>query len=146
MRNFQLPFTVGVLGRLPRQPGHVRMSTRRPVREDRHAPSDASHAMTESSLYVGVLQGCIVLFKVSGRMAMIESRITAKGQTTLPKPVREALGVGTGDRVRYVIADGEVRILAVRPVGRLFGALRRDGPPVTLEQMEKAVADGVAQE
>ncbi len=77
---------------------------------------------------------------------MIESGITAKGQTTLPKPVREALGVGAGDRVRYVIADGEVRILAVRPVGRLFGALRHDGPPVTLEQMEKAVADGAAQE
>lgn len=77
---------------------------------------------------------------------MIESRITAKGQTTLPKPVREALGVGAGDRVRYVIADGEVRILAVRPVARLFGALRHDGPPVTLDQMEKAVADGAAQE
>lgn len=77
---------------------------------------------------------------------MIESGITAKGQTTLPKPVREALGVGAGDRVRYVIADGEVRILAVRPVGRLFGALRHDGPPVTLEQMEKAVADGAVQE
>ena len=79
-------------------------------------------------------------------MAMIESGITAKGQTTLPKPVREALGVETGDRVRYVIADGEVRILAVRPVGRLFGALRHDGPPVTLEQMEEAVADGAARE
>ena len=77
---------------------------------------------------------------------MIESRITAKGQTTLPKPVREALGVGTGDRVRYVIADGKVRILAVRPVGRLFGALRHAGPPVTLEQVEKAVADGAAKE
>ena len=77
---------------------------------------------------------------------MIESSITAKGQTTLPKPVREALGVGTGDRVRYVIADGKVRILAVRRVGRLFGALRHDGPPVTLEQMEKVVAEGAAQE
>ncbi|MYB53995.1 MAG: AbrB/MazE/SpoVT family DNA-binding domain-containing protein [Acidobacteriia bacterium] len=77
---------------------------------------------------------------------MIESSIGAKGQTTLPKQVREALGVGTGDRVRYVIADGEVRILAVRPVGRLFGALRHDGQPVPLEQMEKAVADGPAQE
>ena len=77
---------------------------------------------------------------------MIESSIGAKGQTTLPKPVREALGVGTGDRVRYVIADGEVRILAVRPVGRLFGALRHDGPPVKLERMEKAVADGPARE
>ncbi|MDE0621844.1 MAG: hypothetical protein OXH83_09255 [Bryobacterales bacterium] len=77
---------------------------------------------------------------------MIESDIGAKGRTTLPKPVREALGVGTGDRVRYVIADGEVRILAVRTVGRLFGALQHDGPPVTLEQMEKVVAVGAAQE
>ena len=76
---------------------------------------------------------------------MIESGITSKGQTTLPKPVREALGVGAGDRVRYVINDGEVRILAVRPIGRLFGALRHDAPPVTLEQMEDAIADGVAQ-
>ena len=76
---------------------------------------------------------------------MIESGITSKGQTTLPKPVREALGVGAGDRVRYVINDGEVRILAVRPIGRLFGALRHDGPPVTLEQMEDAIADGVSQ-
>ena len=76
---------------------------------------------------------------------MIESRIGANGQTTLPKPVREALGVGPGDRVRYVIADGEVRILAVRAVSRLFGALRHDGPPVTWERMEKAVADGAAQ-
>ncbi len=77
---------------------------------------------------------------------MIESGITSKGQTTLPKRVREALGVGAGDRVRYVIDDGEVRILAVRPIRRLFGVLRHDGPPVTLEQMENAVADGAAQE
>ena len=78
-------------------------------------------------------------------MAMVESGITSKGQTTLPKPVREALGVGAGDRVRYIIDDGEVRILAVGPIGRLFGALRRDGPIVTLKQMEDAVADGAAQ-
>jgi len=73
---------------------------------------------------------------------MIESTITKKGQTTLPKPVRETLGLQAGDRVRYVIADGEVRILPVRPIGRLFGALRHDGPAVTLEEMERAVADG----
>ena len=46
---------------------------------------------------------------------MIESAITKKGQTTLPKPVREVLGVRVGDRVRYVIFKGEVRILPVRP-------------------------------
>ena len=40
---------------------------------------------------------------------MIESSTTTKGQTTLPKPVRDALGVRPGDRVRYLIADGDVR-------------------------------------
>ncbi len=73
---------------------------------------------------------------------MIESSITKKGQTTLPKPVREVLGLRAGDRVRYVISEGKVRILPVRPIGRLYGVLRHEGPAVTVEQMEQAVADG----
>ena len=73
---------------------------------------------------------------------MVESGITAKGQTTLPKAVREALHVQPGDRVRYIIQGDEVRIVAVRPINRLFGALTYDGPPVTLEDMDNAVADG----
>ena len=77
---------------------------------------------------------------------MIESAITSKGQTTLPKSVREALGVRAGDRVRYVILGDEVRILPVRPIGRLFGSLKYDGPPVTLEDMERAIAEGSCEE
>ena len=73
---------------------------------------------------------------------MLESAVTKKGQTTLPKPVRETLGVGAGDRVRYVILEGEVRILPVRPIHRLFGVLEHDGPPVSLEEMDRAVAEG----
>ena len=76
---------------------------------------------------------------------MIESSVTKKGQTTLPKPVRELLGLQAGDRVRYVIADGEVRILPVRPISRLFGALRHNGPAVTVEEMERAIADGACE-
>ena len=72
---------------------------------------------------------------------MVESRITSKGRTTLPKPVREALGVRPGDRVRYFIQGDEVRIIPVRPLARLFGALKHDGPPVTLEEMERADDD-----
>lgn len=77
---------------------------------------------------------------------MIESSITKKGQTTLPKPVRETLGLRAGDRVRYVISKGKVRILPVRPIGRLFGVLRHDGPAVTVEEMEQAVAGGTVEE
>ena len=75
---------------------------------------------------------------------MIESGITSKGQTTLPKAVREALSVGPGDRVRYVILEGEVRIMPVRPVSRLFGVLEHHGPPVTLEDMDRAIAEGAS--
>ena len=77
--------------------------------------------------------------------AMITSTITSKGRTTLPKAVREALEVGAGGRVRYVILDDAVRVLPVRPVGRLFGALKHGGPPVTLEDMERAVAEGACE-
>lgn len=73
---------------------------------------------------------------------MDESTVTAGGQITLPKTVREALSVGAGDRVRYVIREGEVLILPVRPIGRLFGILRHDGPAVSLEQMDSAIAEG----
>ena len=73
---------------------------------------------------------------------MIESGITSKGQTTLPKAVRDALSVQAGDRVRYIIQGSEIRIVPVRPITRLFGALRHDGQAVTLDDMERAIVDG----
>ena len=72
---------------------------------------------------------------------MIESKLGADGRTTLPKAVREALEVQPGDRLRYVILDGEVRIRAVRPVQRLYGVLMYDGPPVSLDDMERALGE-----
>ncbi len=77
---------------------------------------------------------------------MFESAVTKKGQTTLPKPVREALGVQAGDRVRYLVVDGTVRILPLRPIGRLYGALQHDGPPISVERMEQAIAEGATDE
>ncbi len=76
---------------------------------------------------------------------MIESSITAKGQTTLPKAVRDSLAVKTGDEVRYVIVDEGVLIMPVRPTSRLFRSLRYDGPVVSLEDMDRAIAEGAAE-
>ena len=74
---------------------------------------------------------------------MAESTITSKGQTTLPKSIREALGVVPGDRVRYIILDNnDVRMIPIRPLSRLFGAFKHEGPPVSVQDMERAVADG----
>ena len=73
---------------------------------------------------------------------MIESTITSKGQTTLPRPVRDCLSVQPGDRVRYIIEDDAVRVVPVRPLSRLFGALPFGGPPATLDDMNDAIAQG----
>lgn len=75
---------------------------------------------------------------------MHESTVTARGQTTLPRAVRDALGVASGDRVRYVVERGAVRLVKAQPVGRLAGRLRRVGPPVSLEAMDDAVAEEAA--
>ncbi len=55
---------------------------------------------------------------------MVESKISSKDRTTIPKSVREAMGVKPGDRVRYLVQDDEVRIMPVRPLARLHGVLK----------------------
>ena len=76
---------------------------------------------------------------------MSSSTLTSKGQTTVPKAVRVALSLEPGDQVRYVIGDGEVRMLKARPVASLYGVLARPGrPPVSLEAMDDAIAAGAS--
>ncbi len=41
------------------------------------------------------------------------STITAKGQTTVPKAIRQALGVGYGGRIAFRVEDGAVSVHAV---------------------------------
>ncbi len=74
---------------------------------------------------------------------LAESVITSKGQTTLPKKVRDALGLQPGDKLRYaVLKNGGVWFGKVQPIDRLFGILQYDGPPVTLEDMERGIIEG----
>ncbi|MCL1629914.1 type II toxin-antitoxin system PrlF family antitoxin [Roseibaca sp. V10] len=73
---------------------------------------------------------------------MQESTVTIKGQTTLPRDVRAALGLSSGDKVRYVILDGEVRLMKARSVTELRGLLARpDQATVSLEEMDEAIAE-----
>ena len=75
----------------------------------------------------------------------MDSVITAKGQTTIPKAVREHLKLKPGQRVKYFIhPDGSVVLLPMLPVTALRGILRWQGPPATLEEMDKAIAEGAA--
>ncbi len=75
----------------------------------------------------------------------MESAITTKGQATIPKAVRDHLGLKPGDRVKFFVhPDGSVVLLPKLPASALRGivpARRR----VTIREMEQAVASGAAQ-
>ena len=40
-----------------------------------------------------------------------DARVMAKGQITIPKNVREALGVESGDRVTFIVDGNNVRVV-----------------------------------
>jgi len=46
---------------------------------------------------------------------MITSKLTTKAQTTIPQPVRMALGLAAGDELAYVIEEGRVILTKGRP-------------------------------
>ena len=40
-----------------------------------------------------------------------DARVMSKGQVTIPKNVRMALGIDTGDRVTFIVDGNEVRVV-----------------------------------
>ena len=70
----------------------------------------------------------------------MESAITSKGQATIPKIVREHLGLKPGDRVKFFMhPDGTVVLLPMLPASALRGMLKARRR-VTLEAMDDAIA------
>lgn len=40
-----------------------------------------------------------------------DARVMSKGQVTIPKNIREALGITAGDRVTFILENGTVRVM-----------------------------------
>jgi len=73
---------------------------------------------------------------------MATSVLTSKGQTTIPKAVREHLGLAPGARIDFEIRpSGEVVLKpATRDIRTLAGILYRpEQRRVSLEEMEAAI-------
>ncbi len=62
---------------------------------------------------------------LTSRTNLVLATITSKGQVTIPAEVRRHLGVGTGDKVAFILeSEGGVRLAAARypDVNSLRGA------------------------
>jgi AbrB family looped-hinge helix DNA binding protein len=73
---------------------------------------------------------------------MATAVVTSKGQITIPKAVRERLGVDAGDRVEFVeTASGVFTVVAAtRDVKELKGIITKPAKPVSVDDMNRAIA------
>jgi antitoxin PrlF len=73
---------------------------------------------------------------------MATAAIRGNGQITIPKEVRDALGVVAGDRIEFVAEkEGVYRIIpATRDIRQLKGLLPKPARLVGVEAMGRAVA------
>jgi antitoxin PrlF len=78
------------------------------------------------------------------------AKVTSKGQITIPAEIRAALEVEAGDRVRFVVDDGSVRVERERSwVERTAGMFKDRAivPPPTERELrdmaEQAIVDDV---
>lgn len=69
------------------------------------------------------------------------SKVTAKGQITVPKPIREHLKLAKGDRIEFLIGvNGKVTIVpATGDVRKLKGMVAKPTKPVTVADMNRAI-------
>jgi AbrB family looped-hinge helix DNA binding protein len=73
---------------------------------------------------------------------MPTATVTTKGQITIPKEVRDAMGIEAGDRVEFVAEEkGVYRVVAAtKDVRHLKGLVPKPAKPVSVEEMNRAVA------
>ena len=73
---------------------------------------------------------------------MASATVTTKGQVTIPKSVRNALLLNTGDRIEFVLTDRKEAI--IRPISKkvdeVFGILHKTGrKAVSVKKMNDSI-------
>jgi AbrB family looped-hinge helix DNA binding protein len=81
--------------------------------------------------------------------AVATATMTSKGQLTVPKEIRDRLGLVPGDRVEFVPGDGEDRVVMRKrrtlSLEEIMGSLPTNGISRTLEEMEEDLGRAVVE-
>ena len=78
---------------------------------------------------------------------MAIATMTSKGQITIPAATRAKLRLAAGSKVDFV--ENEAGEIVLRPITgdirRLRGIVKYAGPPVSVEDLNKAIGDAAAE-
>lgn len=76
---------------------------------------------------------------------MFESTMTRKGQVTIPKAIRDRLGVKEGEKVLFVMRGEEVVLKVVKgTILDLKGSVQPSAQPEDFEKIRQSVRQAVA--
>ena len=76
---------------------------------------------------------------------MLESTMTRKGQVTIPKAIRDRLGVKEGEKVFFVMRGEDVVLKVVKgTILDLRGSVRPSEHPEDFEKIRRSVKQAVA--
>lgn len=77
---------------------------------------------------------------------MVGSKLTSRGQTTIPKRIRERLGLKPGDRVLFLERDDQVVLQPVKHTLRDFmGSVEPRKRPEDFDQIREDTKQRVAE-
>ncbi len=76
---------------------------------------------------------------------MTATTLTRKGQITIPKPIRDRLGVREGEKVLFVVRGNEVVLKVLRGnILDLKGSVKATAHPENFEAVRRSVKKAVA--
>ena len=78
---------------------------------------------------------------------MVAATVTSKGQITIPVAVRKRLRLRAGSKVDFV--ENKAGELVLKPrtgdIRELYGIVKYDGPPLSIEEINEAIGDAAAE-
>jgi AbrB family looped-hinge helix DNA binding protein len=81
------------------------------------------------------------------RSSTNKSVLTKKSQVTLPKQIRDFLGVKAGERISFVIEDNTVKIVPIKSkLEENFGKVKPIQKPEDFKQIRESVEQKISKE
>lgn len=77
-------------------------------------------------------------------MKLLKAKVTSKGQVTLPKTLRDTLGIREGDHIEFAVeASNNASLRKLAAPGSSAGALKHlaKSKPLTVEEMDEAIRE-----
>lgn len=78
---------------------------------------------------------------------MVAATMTSKGQITIPVAVRKRLRLKVGSKIDFVENEAGETVIRAKTgdIRELYGFIKYDGPPVSIEEMNEAIGDAIVE-